>query len=200
MFKGRSREWVRYAEKTIRGLSVFPFGGVKASVAGRRRAVRERYGMIIPAPTPLASAEARTLDALLDTLIPPDDEWPGAVEAGVPAFLLALLSTDLAPLAPEYRRGLAALDAEATAVQGSPFADLTPDARTALLQRLLQGEVAAAAAWESGDAAALDPALWLRRAAEHAAEGFYTSPVGLEMVGFTARMPQVLMTEEGVEA
>ncbi len=139
------------------------------------------------ATTPLfTDPQTRALTALLDTLIPPDDAWPGGAEGGALAFLLAELARPdgLAPRLPEYRAALDALDAEARLLHASDFATLTGLEREALLLRLERGEAAAPTAWGE-----LSPARFVRAAAEHAAEGFYTSPAGMGMVGFRPMGP-----------
>ena len=66
-----------------------------------------------------------TLRAVVDCLIPPDD-FPGAYEAGVCDYIERLLRTDLADQAALYRAGIEAIDAEALARFGKPFAKLSP--------------------------------------------------------------------------
>lgn len=138
-----------------------------------------------PPPSPLTDAQTRALSALLDTLIPPD-EWPGGGEGGVLAFLLAEFARadGLAPRLPEYRSALDALDAEARRLCPSDFASLPPADRDALLRRLEKGGAGVPGAW--GD---VSPARFVRAAAEHATEGFYTSPAGMTMVGFRPMGP-----------
>lgn len=66
-----------------------------------------------------------TLRAVVNCLIPPDD-FPGAYEAGVCDYIERLLRTDLADQAALYRAGIEAIDAEALARFGKPFAKLSP--------------------------------------------------------------------------
>jgi Gluconate 2-dehydrogenase subunit 3 len=115
----------------------------------------------------LTATQRATLDALADCLIPPDDD-PGAVEAGVVEYLLRQLSGDLAPLAALYRSALDALDLEAQAAAGMPFASMPAEAQAELLRRISQGE--GVTDW------GVDPVAFLQIAAEHAAEGFYSDP------------------------
>ncbi len=128
-------------------------------------------------------AQLSCLRALLDTIIPPD-EFPGAVEAGVGDYLLRQLAGDLSALLPTYLQWLGHLDAESRAVMGKAFADLNPEARTSLLKKIEQGEVAAG--WS------LAPAPFFRQIVEHCAEGYYSDPanggnrdgVGWKMIGY----------------
>src|SRR5438477_8707012 len=76
--------------------------------------------LLMNSPVDFTPAQLRCLDALIDTLIPPDD-WPGAVDAGVVDYLARLLATDLPDMLPIYKTALDLLDAESTA---GAFADL----------------------------------------------------------------------------
>lgn len=131
----------------------------------------------------LTESQLAALRALIDQLIPPDD-YPGGWEAGAGDYLLCQLAGDLAPLRTAYQAGLDALDAEARAAGAASFSALPADAQRALLLRIEAGQ--AAAGWP------IDPAGFLRMAAEHAAEGFYGDPgnggnrdgVAWRMIGF----------------
>ena len=128
----------------------------------------------------------RCLEALLDTLIPPDD-FPGAVEAGVGAYLLRQLAGDLAALLPTYQLWLSDLDAESRAIRGLSFAELDLEERTTLLKSVEMGEIATN--WS------LDPAPFFRQIVEHCAEGYYSDPdnggnrdgIGWRMIGYEVR-------------
>ena len=135
----------------------------------------------------LEDSQLRCLEALLDTIIPPDD-YPGAVEAGVCDYLLRqLIGGDLAELLPTYQRWLSDLDAEARAGWGKSFAELNMVESTSLLERVETGEVAAD--WS------LQPAPFFRQIVEHCAEGYYSDPanggnrdgIGWRMIGYEAR-------------
>jgi len=73
------------------------------------------------------------LSAVADTIVPRTDT-PGAVDAGVPATIDALL-LNWASGERRYAlaQALARIDAKARSQQGKSFADLAPDARYALL-------------------------------------------------------------------
>ena len=83
----------------------------------------------------LSPAEARTLGAVADQVIPPDD-LPGATQAGVVYFIDNVLGGFMAGAAPLLKPGAADLDR--TAVESCPacsrFADLPFDEQTALLE------------------------------------------------------------------
>ena len=131
----------------------------------------------------LTEAQRATLRALVDRLIPADD-YPGGWDAGVADYLDRQFAGDLRTLVGVYRAGLEALDVEALAVAGVHFAELAPEAQDELLSRIERGEVVTV--WP------VDPADFLRTAAEHAAEGYYGDPgnggnrdaVSWRMIGF----------------
>lgn len=131
----------------------------------------------------ISEQERHTLRALVDRLIPRDD-FPSGWEAGVGDYLDRQLAGDLAPMLEQYRAGLGGLDAEAHATGGVGFAALDPGAQDDLLRRVELGQTQAE--WP------VDPATFLRDAAEHAAEGYYGDPgnggnhdeVSWRMIGF----------------
>ncbi len=132
----------------------------------------------------LTEHQLQTLHAAMDTLIPPDADWPGAWDNGAGQYLLRQFERDLAHTLTEYRLGLNALDAEARTVYGSDFAPLTSEQRTALLQSIEDG--GAKAHWP------IAPAAWLVQLVSHTAEGYYADPAqggnpnraSWDMIGF----------------
>lgn len=128
-------------------------------------------------------AQERALAALCDSLIPPDD-YPGAWEAGAGDYITRLLDADCRHLQTTYRLGLDALDAEANALYGKPFADIADEQRTLLLTRVQEGEVAAN--WLVSPQFVFN--IWL----QHVAESYYADSgnggnrgdLSWEMVGF----------------
>ena len=134
----------------------------------------------------LDTSQLRCFEALLDTIIPPDD-YPGAVDAGVGDYLLRQFAGDLAELLPTYQRWLSDLDAEARAGWGKSFAELNMAESTSLLERVETGEVATE--WS------LEPAPFFRQIVEHCAEGYYSDPdnggnrdgIGWRMIGYEVR-------------
>lgn len=117
--------------------------------------------------TLLTPAQTDALRAALDRIIPPGDNDPGAVEAGVLDTLLAQLTGDLSPQLWAYQSALDALNAAAQSTHNGAagFADLRAGEQDALL-------------------AAVEKTPFFRALVEHAQEIFYTSPAGLQMVGF----------------
>jgi choline dehydrogenase-like flavoprotein len=119
-----------------------------------------------------------TLDALLDCLVPPDED-PGAVAAGVAAYLRRLLESDLVTAADLLTAGLADLDREAAHRYRRDFALLTTEAQHAILTDAERGETATT--WS------VDPRTFMATVVRISAEGYYAGNQdrsSWRMVGF----------------
>ena len=131
----------------------------------------------------LSEKQIRILEALVNRVIPPDDD-PGGWEAGVGDYLFKQFERDLKHMLPVYALGLDGLDAEARAAAGKTFVELSSVEQDALLMRVEVGDVRAA--W------AVDPVTFFRMVVDHCAEGFYSDPgnggnrggVSWKMIGF----------------
>jgi len=138
-------------------------------------------------PVDFTGAQRRCLDALVDTLIPPDDNWPGAVDAGAVDFLRRLLAGDQHEMQAVYKTALDLIDREAVSTMGVPFAELYADGRYNFLTVLERGDTTQE--WP------FSPSWFISVAAVHAAEGFYGDPgnvgnrdgVAWKMIGFEVR-------------
>jgi hypothetical protein len=127
-----------------------------------------------------------TLQAVVNTIIPPDD-FPAGWEAGVGDYILGQLSRDLQSLVPQYQQWLSALYNEACYAYGKPFDKLSPDVQAALLQKIEQGHVQTY--WRT------EPAPFFELIVQHCAEGFYSNPenggnqdgIAWQMIGFEVR-------------
>src|SRR5271166_4025148 len=96
--------------------------------------------------------EARTLAALCDQIIPPDED-PGAAWAGVVNYIDRQLCGPLDHLRRSYRQGIAAVNQSSRMLYGSVFAELAAARQVDLLTLMEQGR-APAEAWKqiaSGD-------------------------------------------------
>lgn len=128
----------------------------------------------------------RTLQALVDCLIPADDA-PSGWQAGVGDYLARQFERDLRDKVDVYRAGLDALEAESKASTGAGFAELSLDAQTQLLTQLEHGHTHTP--WPS------DAPSFLNMAMNHAAEGFYADPgnggnknsMAWQMVGYEVK-------------
>jgi len=130
-------------------------------------------------PATLTPAQARTVTALAEVIIPRTDT-PGASEAGVTAFVDALLTGWLdAPDRDRFLAGLDALDPTARAAHGADFADCTPAQQTALVGQMD----------EDLDRLRRDPAEDERQTffydmKRFTLAGYFTSRVGLRTLGY----------------
>jgi len=122
-------------------------------------------------PRLFTAAEWKSLRVLCDLIIPKDEVSAGALEAGAPEFI-DLLASNNKRLATLFTGGLAWLDHHA----GCPFAELKPEQQTAILDQI---------AFRKNDSPELGPGIrffeWARRMT---VDAFYTSPVGIQDVGF----------------
>ncbi len=129
-----------------------------------------------------------TLRAAMTRIIPPDD-FPDAWEAGVGVYLQRLLAGDARHLAPWLAAGLDALDAEARARDGCPFAALSPESQDRLLDRVARGDVRTT--WP------VAPPEFMATLVRLVNEGYYADPANggnrhaasWAMVGFDPRLP-----------
>ena len=134
----------------------------------------------------LTETQKKTLKALVNCIIPPD-EAPGGWDAGVGDYLYQQFEGDLKDAVSLYQQGLLALDAEAQAQYQRSFADLAADEQESLLQQVEQNKVQTT--WP------VNPAEFFLRVVHHCAEGFYSDPgnggnrdgVAWKMIGFEVR-------------
>jgi len=90
----------------------------------------------------LTPAQYRTVDALVEAIIPRDERSPGAREARVADYIDLLLGEADAPMRDQWLAGLAALDAEAVTRFRVPFVRLSEEQSTALLTDISRYETA----------------------------------------------------------
>jgi Gluconate 2-dehydrogenase subunit 3 len=134
-------------------------------------------------PTLLTPDQWRTLEALVDCIIPADD-YPSGWQAGVGDYLARQFTRDLADVLPQYRLGLAALDAEAHAQYSHAFADLAPNTRGNLLFQIEADAVQTP--WSTA------PSGFFKMVIEHTHEGYYSDPgnggnhdsIAWQMIGY----------------
>jgi len=117
----------------------------------------------------LGEDEARTLAAVCDQIVPPDQD-PGAVQAGAVAFIDRQLATRLQDQREVYRLGLRALEATARRRHGRAFTEVPFEAQTALLRDVESGKV------DPTDWAGVDPAAFFALVRDHTMMGFYGDP------------------------
>jgi gluconate 2-dehydrogenase gamma chain len=83
----------------------------------------------------LDEQEIEVLKAVVERLIPSDDNGPGAREAQAARYILSALASDYRRQLPEYVAGLAEIDARARSVYGASFVALEAARQDAILQQ-----------------------------------------------------------------
>lgn len=122
-----------------------------------------------PAPKVVPAASFRTLQALVEAIIPADDRSPGAREARVADYIDLLLSESEDAVRTLWLDGLKALDAEATARFGSPFAKLGPADTDTLMTFISAHELEVITPLET----------FFVMAKQATIHGYYTSEIGI---------------------
>jgi gluconate 2-dehydrogenase gamma chain len=87
----------------------------------------------------LTAAEAATLEAILERLLPSDAAGPGAKEANVLRYIDWSLAGDLSAFHPPYSAALAAVAVFASQTYGAAFTALSPAQQDALITRMATG-------------------------------------------------------------
>lgn len=119
-------------------------------------------------PTALSMQELETLKAATDCIIPPDDDGPGATDAGVFIFIDRTLSGHDAVLLPLFQAGLAALDGAAS----PSFAESSADEQANILTLAEAGELEG------------DPGGFFGILLEYTRQGMFSDPVHGGNIGF----------------
>jgi hypothetical protein len=132
------------------------------------------------APSALTPQQLRTVERLADLIIPVENGKPGALAAGVPAWIDALVKVNT-DLQARYAGGLAWLDAAITASAGTNFVSATPAAQAALLDVIAFRENKTPEN-ETG----VDFFVLVRRMI---VDGYYTSDIGIRDINPGGRPP-----------
>jgi gluconate 2-dehydrogenase gamma chain len=117
----------------------------------------------------LTVEEARTLAAICDQIIPPDED-PGAAWAGVVNYIDRQLFGVLQNLRNVYRQGIRAVEQSSNALYGAGFAELSAAKQIALLVMMEHGR-APSEAWRHRTSAE-----FFGLVLEHTMQGFYGDP------------------------
>jgi hypothetical protein len=94
------------------------------------------------AETALTPAQLKTLEALVERLIPRDPLGPSAAEAGAQRYIDRALAGPNAAEKQSFLDGLAAMDTFAKNSQGAAFAGLPPDKRDVVITAMERGTAA----------------------------------------------------------
>jgi gluconate 2-dehydrogenase gamma chain len=117
----------------------------------------------------LTEDEARTLEAIVDRVIPADQD-PGAAWAGVVNFVDKQLAGPYRRLRKTYRLGLAGTNETSVAMFGGRFAELSAERRDKVLSAIEKGHVPGAG-WKG-----IAPSQFFDLVLNHTLEGFYGDP------------------------
>lgn len=153
----------------------------------------ENTGELAPGCQFFNVAQARTLEAICDQIIPPDD-YPGAKDVGVLYYIDNALSNWLPQNRWDYVAGLEAVDESSKQMFGQRFADLEWDEQTKVLQAMERGE-APGMIWTKlriGAGGAKSSQGFLNTVISHTMQGYYGDPKyggnrgkkSWEMIGF----------------
>ena len=117
----------------------------------------------------LAAAEARTLEAMCERIIPADQD-PGAAWAGVVNYIDRQLTGHYRKLRRAYRLGLAGVESSSVAMFGKSFVALNAGQQDKLLQAMDSGQVQGEG-WKQ-----LSAKSFFDLVVSHTTQGFYGDP------------------------
>jgi gluconate 2-dehydrogenase gamma chain len=143
-------------------------------------------------------ADAETIAAFTERLMPGAPGKPGAREAGVLNYIDLALAGAYADLQDFYRRGLSQLDAYCRKTYGAPFVRLAAEQQDEVIGALEEGKVGEFA-WPTAQA-------FFNTLRTHTMEGMFADPIyggnkdfaGWRLVGFPGGQP--LFTPEDLES
>lgn len=118
----------------------------------------------------LSDDEAQCLTALCEQIIPADETDGGATDANVVNFIDKQLSTRFAKQLPDYRNGIAALQATCQSLYKKNFQQLSPEVQIDLMERMERNELPKEL-WET-----IRPSNFFRMVIRNTMQGFYGSP------------------------
>ena len=143
-------------------------------------------------PKALNAQQFRTLEVLADLIIPVDNGKPGALQAGVPAWIDQLLNVNI-ELRAKYEAGLAWLDTAVKARGATSFAAAAPLQQTGVLDQI---------AFKKNASPELTPGIeFFVLARRMTVDGFYTSEIGVRDILPQGRppMPRFVVPQESVD-
>lgn len=135
-------------------------------------------------PKALTTRQFRTLERLMDLIVPVENGKPGAVQAEVAAWIDLLLSVN-DELKTQYTTGLGWIDAAMKARGAADFLSATPEQQTALLDVI---------AYQRHRSPEFDPGIdFFILARRMTVGGFYTSRIGMRDV-YQGNTPRAAFT------
>jgi gluconate 2-dehydrogenase gamma chain len=158
----------------------------------------------VPATTTLSASEFRSLEALVDRIIPADDLGPGAVAAGVPYYIDSSLAGEYSGALGVYKASLTAIDQYAVKKYGGHFADLSAATRDEIVAAVEANTIPGLVSFVGTDTPlmkfALVPeyqGLFFQGLLQHTKEGMFGDPlyggnkdfIGWNLIGFPGLNP-----------
>ncbi len=123
----------------------------------------------IPSPFQFfTNQEARTLGSICNQIIPEDD-LPGAVEAGALDYIDLLLTKRQPNLKEVYRNGLELVEKSCANMHGQKFSEINSDKQIAFLQLMEKNELDKTL-WNGS------PAIFFQLVRKHTIEGYFSHP------------------------
>ncbi len=114
-------------------------------------------------------SDRRFLDDLCEQIFP-KDEFPGAIELGVPDFIEGRLRDGHADWAAVYRAGFRSTDASSRSVYEKGFLEIAFDEQTRLLERMQTGDL------PNADWSSVPARDFFRMIRDHTMQGAYSHP------------------------
>jgi hypothetical protein len=156
-------------------------GAIDHGLARRAHALVRQAPAGAPYVPRLTAHQFLTLERLADLIIPVEDGRPGALGAGVPAWIDALLTVNT-ELRTNYAAGFAWLDATMLARHGRNFAAASREQQTALLDQI---------AYKKNSSPELDQGIaFFALVRRMTVDGFYTSDIGIRDINPGGRPPR----------
>jgi len=134
-------------------------------------------------PLTLTASQRKLAAVLCDIMIPPEGDTPGPSGLGVVDFIDEWISSPYADSSrdkPIVVEGLRWLDAQARAQSGKDFVDLTAAQRSAICDQLIATPL---------PSAMTEAAAFFMRYRDLTAIGFYTTPIGMNDLGYRGNVP-----------
>ena len=170
-------------------------GPEEAAEGAAHHAAARARGAVAPAvgaePGFFTAHEFDTVRLLADYVLPADDRGPSAAEVGVPEFIDFLMTDDqlrgdMEERQTAMRGGLGWLDAQCRRAHGQPFTGCSDAQRRAMLDRIAYPDDAAPA-----DAPGVR---FFNRFRDYTAAGYFSSPQGMDDLGYVGNTSQARWT------
>lgn len=123
------------------GAAIAGSGSVSKVMAAENPTVTGTHPRSQEALEVLTAAEAETLEAITERIIPADENGPGAREARAVHYIDRSLASDNAGSRANYAAGLAALDDYARKLHNQPFHRLPAESQDNILQTITENQI-----------------------------------------------------------